>query len=99
MNPAARVRRWGWLLAFAAAQACAGCGAITLARGTPGIDVSEIQPGVTRAQAEAVLDKPQKDWMSREGVHYFTYEYDTGRPADIPDAAAFVFMDLVTAGL
>jgi len=99
MNPAARIRLRGWLLVFAVAQACAGCGAIMLARGTPGIDVSQIQPGVTRTQAEAVLGKPQKDWISPDGVRYFTYQYDTGRPPDIPDAAGFIFMDLVTAGL
>jgi len=99
MNPAARIRLRGWLLVFAVAQACAGCGAIMLARGTPGIDVSQIQPGVTRTQAEAVLGKPQKDWISHDGIHYFTYEYDTGRPPDIPDAAAFVFMDLLTLGI
>jgi hypothetical protein len=99
MNAAACIRFWGWLLAFGVAQACSGCGAIELARGTPGIDVSQIQPGVTRAQAEAVLGKPKKDWISPDGVHYFTYEYDTGRPPNVPDAAGFVFMDLLTFGL
>jgi len=99
MNPAATIRLWGCLLVFAAAQAWAGCAAVTLARGTPGADVSQIQPGVTRTQAEAVLGKPQKDWISPDGIHYFTYEYDTGRPPAIPDAAGFVFMDLLSLGL
>jgi len=98
MNPAAKIRRWVCVV-LAAAQACAGCGVIMLARGTAGIDVSQIQPGVTRTQAEGVLGKPQKDWISPDGVHYFTYEYDTGRPPNIPDAAGFVFMDLLSFGL
>lgn len=101
LNPRARIRaRWcGCLLVLAAAQAWAGCGAVTLARGTRGVDVDHIQPGVTRTQAEAVLGKPKRDWISRDGVQYFTYEYDTGRPPNISDATGFVIMDLVSLGL
>src|SRR5215471_10985977 len=98
MNPAAKIRRWVCVV-LAAAQACAGCGVIMLARGTAGIGVSQIQPGVTRTPAEGVLGKPQKDWISPDGVHYFTYEYDTGRPPNIPDAAGCVLMDLLSFGL
>src|SRR5215831_4360393 len=57
------------------------------------------RPDPARYEEDAVLGKPQKDWISDDGVHYFTYQYDTGRPPNILDAAGFVFMDLVTAGL
>ena len=87
------------LLVLLAASLATACGAVTLARGTKGADVSGVQPGVARPEAETALGKPQKDWVSPAGVHYYLYEYDTGRPPNAADAAGFVFMDIVTLGM
>lgn len=76
-----------------------GCFAVKLAKGEKGADVTGIQPGVTRANAEAILGPPVRKWTSSTGIRYTTYYYDAGRPPNMPDAVGAVIMDLITAGI
>jgi hypothetical protein len=76
-----------------------GCFAAKLAKGEKGTDVTGIQPGVKRANAEAILGPPVRDWTSPTGIRYSTYYYDAGVPPSIPDAAAFALMDLISGGI
>lgn len=76
-----------------------GCVAVKFAKGEKGTDVTGIQPGVKRANAEAILGPPVRDWTSPTGIRYSTYYYDAGVPPNIPDAAAFALMDLISGGI
>ena len=76
-----------------------GCFAVKLAKGEKGADVTEVQPGATRANAEAILGHPVRKWTSSTGIRYVTYYYDAGRPPNMPEAEAAVMMDLKTAGI
>jgi hypothetical protein len=76
-----------------------GCFAVKLAKGEKGTDVTGIQPGVTQANAEAILGHPVRKWTSSTGIRYTTYYYDAGLPPNMPDAAAAVIVDLITVGI
>ena len=76
-----------------------GCFAVKFAKGEKGIDVTGIQPGVTRANAEAILRPPVREWTSSTGIRYTTYYYDAGRPPNMPKAVGVVIMDLISAGI
>ena len=76
-----------------------GCFAVKLAKGEKGADVTAIQPGVTRANAEAILGPPVREWTSSSRIRYTTYYYDAGRPPNMSDAVAVGILDLVTVGI
>jgi hypothetical protein len=76
-----------------------GCLAVKLAKGEKGTEVTWIQPGVTRANAEAILGPPVREWTSSTGIRYTTYYYDAGLPPNMPDAAAAVIMDVISVGI
>lgn len=76
-----------------------GCFAVKMAKGEKGPDVTGIQPGVTRANAEAMLSPPIREWTSSTGIRYTTYSYDAGRPPNMSETAAVVFMDVLTVGI
>lgn len=75
-----------------------GCYAMKLAKGEKGINVTILQPGVTRAKAETILGHPVRSWASA-GIRYATYEYYAGTPPRPSDAVAIVFLDLLTLGM
>jgi len=72
-----------------------GCLAVKMAKGEKGADVTAIQPGVTRATAEAILGPLVREWTSSSGIRYRTYSYDAGRPPNMTEAVAAVILDLV----
>lgn len=78
---------------------CAGCTAVQLASGDKGSDVTKIQPGLTRTEAEAVLGSSVREWKSPTGVNYRTYQYDGGRPTNVSDAIAVGLLDVMTLGI
>jgi hypothetical protein len=84
---------------LALASICARCTVAQLASGEKGIDVTKIQPGLTRSEAEAVLGPSIKKWKSPSGVTYRIYQYDSGRPPNVSDAAGAALMDIMTLGL
>ncbi len=86
-----------WILAVT--WICAGCTVAQLAAGEEGADVTKIQPGLTRSEAEAVLGSSVKEWKSPAGVNYQTYQYDGGRPANTSDATAIALIDIMTLGI
>jgi len=75
-----------------------GCYAMKLAKGEKGIDVTTLQPGVTRAKAETILGHPVRSWAS-DGMRYAIYEYYAGTPPRPSDAMAIVFLDLLFLGM
>ena len=89
----------GLLLVLAITWICVGCTVVQFAAGEKGADVTKIQPGLTRSEAEAVLGRPLKEWNSPSDVTYRTYKYDSGRPPNFADAAASAFMDIASLGL
>ncbi len=76
-----------------------GCSVVEFAAGEKGVDVSTVQPGITRAEVEAVLGKPVRSWTSPTGVYYCTYVYDSGRPPSPSGAGATLLMDIISLGL
>lgn len=66
-----------------------------LAKGEKGVDVSSIQPDVTRANAEAILGPPVRGWTSPTGIRYATYTYDAGVPPNMKKATAFAVFNLM----
>lgn len=60
--------------------ACTGCYATKVWQGDKGDDVAALQPGVTRATAEAVLGAPMRAWTASTNIRYATYEYYAGTP-------------------
>lgn len=103
MKVAGRRRALG-RLGFAAllpvlAPALGGCAVSRAARGLPGTDLSEVQAGRTRAQVEAVLGAPSREWSTLAGVRYRMYRYDAGQPGSQGDAAGLLFMDVISLGL
>jgi hypothetical protein len=69
------------------------------ATGEKGADVTAIQPGVTRAKAEAILGQPVREWIAPTGIRYTIYSYDAGRPPRMFFAVAYLFLDLSTVGI
>jgi hypothetical protein len=64
--------------------------AVQLAVGEKGVDLTKIQPGVTRANAETLLGPAVKEWVSPTGIRYATYNFDAGRPPRIVQAVLFL---------
>ncbi len=89
----------GWLSIIAMVSMLTGCSVVDYAAGEKGVDVSTVQPGITRSDVEAVLGEPVRRWTSPTGVFYCTYEYDSGRPPILSEAGAMLFMDIITLGL
>jgi len=76
----------------------AGCVASKIAEGRPGVNLSPIVPGATRAQVEDVLGTPAREWTTSLGVRYCLYRYDAG-VAPNPELAAFLgAMDALMLG-
>ena len=76
-----------------------GCVAVRSWRGEKGADVSHVQPGAKRADAEKVLGPPQQEAVSPEGVRYVLYEYNAGIPPHYGDAVTAALLDVVTFGI
>ena len=64
---------WSWLILIVVSSST-GCYSMELAKGDRGVDVTSIQPGVTRMKAETALGHPVQSWVST-GIRYATYEY------------------------
>jgi hypothetical protein len=86
-------------LAALAATLIAGCAVSKAMHGEPGLDISAVKVGATRAQVEAVVGAPQREWTTREGVRYCMYRYDAGIETLGAGIGMSVFMDVATLGL
>lgn len=88
------------ILSLVLILATPACSAVDIARGESGLDVSGIQPGITRAEVENLLGTPQRTWVSEQGIRYATYEFDAGVAGEgAGGAAAAIFMDVATVGV
>jgi hypothetical protein len=63
-----------------------------------GVDASAVQPGASRAQAEAILGNAVKEWRSASGVRCGIYHYEAGRRADWDRAYGRAIINLATLG-
>ena len=77
----------------------AGCTVSKFAKGDPGVDVGQIEAGLTKKDAEAILGSPTRCWTGDQAVKYCLYHYDGGRPPRWDDASAALFMDVISLGL
>ena len=84
---------------IAALAMLTGCVVVRSWRGEKGADVSNIQPGVRRSDAEKVLGLPQQEAVSPAGIRYALYEYNAGIPPHYGDAATAALLDVVTLGV
>lgn len=88
----------GWLSIITMVSVLTGCSAVWYATGEKGVDVTTIQPDITRVEAEAILGKPLRSWTSPTGVLYCIYEYDSGRPPRKGDAVAALIVNIISLG-
>ena len=94
------LRRLGVAAAIPVLGSIVGACAVSRAsRGFAGTDLSEVRAGRTRAQIEAVLGAPLREWSTPAGVRYRMYRYDAGQPGNREDAAGILFLDLISLGL
>ncbi len=89
--------RTGLLVGLIAGLA-AGCSVADSMSGEPGVDVSLVTPGATRATVESKLGSPVRSWVSEHGVGYSLYQFDIGVPPNAWTTAANVVMDIATVG-
>ena len=73
-----------------------GCTVVMLASGRKGKDVTGVKLGTARAEVEAVLGTPVREWRSAKGVFYCAYKYDCGCEPRPGDALACLFLDVAT---
>lgn len=76
-----------------------GCIAHSALQGEPGLDLSPIRTGVTRAEVEAVVGETEREWTTSVGVRYRVYAYDAGVPPSSFNAFKGVLAELMTLGL
>lgn len=86
------------LLSFVVAT-LAGRTAARIAAGRSGADISSIVPGATRAQVEAIVGEPVREWITSAGVHYRLYRYDAGVAPDKTGAVFFGFFEAISLGI
>ena len=91
-------RKWIAALLCGAVLALSGCSVAKMAKGESGTDLSPIRPGMTRAQAEAIVGPSVRDWQTPAGVRYCVYRYDAGTRADSGWLLGNAFMDVVSLG-
>jgi len=77
----------------------AGCTVAEVTRSEPGIDVSAVGPGATRAQIEAIVGEAQREWTTPLRVRYRLYRYYAGRQPAPADVLAVVLLEVATLGL
>jgi hypothetical protein len=101
MNPARNKSPSGYkasILSLTMLLLCS-CTAVSALQGKPGLDVSLVKVGMSRADAEQILGSPIREWVTSSGVSYGVYDYDAGVPPSGSEAAANVFMDIVSVGV
>jgi hypothetical protein len=81
-----------------AALLAGGCTTEKWARAQPPQDISAVAPGTTRAQVEALLGKPKREWTTPLGVRYGLYHYDGGARAD-PSMHLLSLITVLTFGM
>ena len=76
-----------------------GCTSAIALRGAEGKDISSIQVGLSRGDAESILGSPVREWLTSENIRYCVYRYDGGVPPSDSDAIAYAFLNIISAGL
>jgi hypothetical protein len=100
MNPATNKSPSGFkasILSLTMLLLCS-CTAVSALQGKPGLDISLVKAGMSRADAEQILGSPIREWVTSSGVTYGVYDYDAGVPPSGSEAGAHVFMDIVSLG-
>ena len=76
-----------------------GCTVGSALKGKKGVDIGGIKPGIRKVKVEEILGPSEHEWWTSSGICYRAYVYDAGIPSSASDAAAFVFLDVVTFGI
>jgi hypothetical protein len=79
--------------------ALAGCSVTRFVQVEPGTDISGIKPGAGRAEIEAVVGTPVREWTTGLQVRYCLYAYDAGSEPQYGDASTMLYLDVVSLGL
>lgn len=77
MKPVVRSLMLGCIVA-----ALANCTTERWTQDQPPQDITTARQGATRAQLEASLGAPRREWTTAMGVHYAVYAYDIGAKGD-----------------
>ena len=87
------------LLSLLVAASVSGCLFVHTLSSEPGIDISSIKPGISRAQVEKVVGAPLKEWTSSLGVRFSLYRYYGGVEPSAVGAGLVGFLDIISLGL
>jgi hypothetical protein len=74
------------------------CMVATVYNGRPGLDVSHVKSGMSKAEVEQVLGPSIREWVTSAGIVYRVYDYDAGVPPKPGDAAAVALVDVICLG-
>ena len=90
----------GWVSALLCSGVflLSGCSLSHMAKGEPGTDITPVKPGMTRAQAEAILGPSLRDMQIPSGVRYSVYRYNVGTQTERGWFLSNAFMDVMTLG-
>lgn len=88
-----------WLLATVSLCCLAGCVAASLLETRPGRDISPVRADTPRAQVEAVLGAPLRQWLTANSITYCLYQYNGGLHADAPAAIGMALADVASLGI
>jgi hypothetical protein len=77
----------------------AGCTVAEVSRSEPGIDVSAVAPGATRAQIETIVGEAQREWTTPLGVRFRLYRYFAGRQPATADVLTVILLEVASLGL
>lgn len=89
---------WIILCLFCPVLSLTGCTVASALKGEAGIDMHSISAGISRAEVEEILGVPIRQWQSSPDTLYCLYRYDAGAPGSKSEAAAHVFMDVISLG-
>lgn len=77
-----------------------GCAAQSALKGEPGIDITSVKPGLSRAQVEAIVQRStDREWTTPLGVRYRIYTYSAGVPPSAFNALGNLAATIATLGL
>jgi len=89
-----------WLLVmWGSAALVSGCAVARQTRALPGDNPRLTQAGATRAEVEQALGPPLRSWSPSAQVSYQLHAFRAPLPGSKSEAAALLFMDVLTLGM
>ena len=88
-----------WLIAVFLLATLAACSANRYLTGLDIPNLAALQPGISKKEAEVILGKPERTWITDLGIEYDVYATYVGSKPRPGAAAALVLMDVGTVGV